>query len=86
MLRLPNFNMLFQLVLTKFFKSELFSCLPKVDHVIKSCKEPIIPEIRGKSRNRLKRQLMSFTMAKFVLHSVELSLGLLLKPKCDNKR
>ena len=32
--RLPNFNMLFQLVLTKFFKSELFSCLPKVDHVI----------------------------------------------------
>ena len=41
MLRLPNFNMLFQLVLTKFFKSELFSCLPKVDHVIKSLKEPI---------------------------------------------
>ena len=38
MLRLPNFSMLFQLVLTKFFKSELFSCLPKVDHVIKSCK------------------------------------------------
>ena len=27
--------------LLKFFKSELFSCLPKVDHVIKSCKEPI---------------------------------------------
>ena len=26
--------MLFQLVLTKFFKSELFSCLPKVDNVI----------------------------------------------------
>ena len=41
-LSLPNFNMLFQLVLTKFFKSELFSCLPKVDHVIKSCKEPIV--------------------------------------------
>ena len=40
-LRLPNLNMLFQLVLTKFFKSELFSCLPKVNHVIKSCKEPI---------------------------------------------
>ena len=39
---LPNFNMLFQLVLTKFFKIELFSCLPKVGHVIKSCKEPII--------------------------------------------
>ena len=41
-LRLPNFNMLFQLVLTKFFKSELFSCLAKVGHVIKSYKEPII--------------------------------------------
>ena len=33
--------MLFQLLLRKGFKSELFSCLPKVDHVIKSCKEPI---------------------------------------------
>ena len=31
----------FQLVLTKFFKSELFSCLPKVYRVIKSCKELI---------------------------------------------
>ena len=31
---LSNFNMLFQLVLTKFVKSELFSCLPKVDHMI----------------------------------------------------
>ena len=41
MLRLAIFNLLFPLVLTKFFKSELFSCLPKVDHVIKSCKEPI---------------------------------------------
>ena len=40
-LRLPNLNMLFQLMLTKFFKSELFSCLPKVDHVIESCKESI---------------------------------------------
>ena len=41
-LRLPNFNMLFQLVLTKnSSKSELFSCLPMVNHVIKSCKEPI---------------------------------------------
>ena len=38
-LRLPEFNMLFQLVLTKFFKNELFSCLPKIDQVIKSCKE-----------------------------------------------
>ena len=34
--------MLFQLVLTKFFKSELFSCLPKVDHVIKSCKDLLL--------------------------------------------
>ena len=35
-LRLPNFNMLFQLVLTKFFKSELFPCLPsQVDQVMK---------------------------------------------------
>ena len=32
--RLPNCIMLFQPVLTKFFKSELFSCLPKNDHVI----------------------------------------------------
>ena len=31
--RLPNFNMFFQLVLAKFFKSELFSFFPKVDHV-----------------------------------------------------
>ena len=30
--------MFFQLMLTKFFKKELLSCLPKVDHVIKSCK------------------------------------------------
>jgi len=37
-LRLLNFNVVFQLVLTKFFKSELFSCLPKVSHVIKSCR------------------------------------------------
>ena len=40
-LKLSNFYMLFHLVLTKFFKSELFSCLLKVNHVIKSCKEPI---------------------------------------------
>ena len=26
--------MLFQLVLTQFFKTELFSCLPKADHLI----------------------------------------------------
>ena len=29
-----------------------------------------IPEIRGKPRNRLKSQLVSFTMENFVLHSV----------------
>ena len=32
-LRLPNFNMLIQFVPAKFFKSELFSRLSKVDHV-----------------------------------------------------
>ena len=40
--RLLDFNMLFQLVLAKFFNSELYTCLPKVDHVIESCKEPIV--------------------------------------------
>ena len=44
-LRLPNINMLFQLLLTKFFKSELFSCLPKVDHGINSLKGLINPSI-----------------------------------------
>ena len=29
-----NFNMLFQIMLTEFFKSESFLCLPKVDHVM----------------------------------------------------
>ena len=37
--------MLFQLVLTKFFKSELFSFSPKVDHVINSCKRPIMATV-----------------------------------------
>lgn len=32
----------------KIFKSELFSCLPKVGHVIKSCKEPIQPHLFGR--------------------------------------
>ena len=40
--------MLFQLVLAKFFKSELFLRLLKVDHVIKSCKKPIPPNLVGK--------------------------------------
>ena len=39
-LMLLNFNMLFQLVLTKFFKSELVLCLLKFLHMIKLCKEP----------------------------------------------
>ena len=43
-LRLPIFNLLFQPVLTKFFISNLFSCLPKVDHVIKPCKEPFFSD------------------------------------------
>ena len=43
-LRLPNFNMVFPLVLTKFSKHELPSFLPKVDHVIKSYKEPVIED------------------------------------------
>ena len=38
---LPNLNMIFQLVLTEFVKSELLSCLPKVDIVINWCKRPI---------------------------------------------
>lgn len=32
--RLLDFNILFQLALTNFFKSQLFSYLPKVDHVV----------------------------------------------------
>ena len=32
--RLPNFIMLFQFLLAKFFKSTLFSCLQKVNHLI----------------------------------------------------
>ena len=37
--------MVFPLVLTKFSKHELPSFLPKVDHVIKSYKEPVIEDI-----------------------------------------
>ena len=32
--RSPKFNMVFKFLLTKFFKSDLFSCLQKVDHVV----------------------------------------------------
>ena len=37
-------------MLTKFFKSELFSCLPKVGHVIKTCKEPVMQLIEPLAR------------------------------------
>ena len=39
--------MLFQLVLLKLFKTELFSCLLKVDHVINSSKGPIRACLHG---------------------------------------
>ena len=55
--------MLFQLVLTKFFKSELFSCLPKVDNVIKSCKEPI-----GNGRFSVKHLCIKESTESFVVH------------------
>ena len=51
-LRLPKFNMLFQLVLTKVFKSELLLRLPIVGRVIKSCKEPIETLVGLKISNR----------------------------------
>ena len=38
----------------KFFKSELFSCLPKVGHVIKTCKEPIAGFQRHATQNSSK--------------------------------
>ena len=37
---LLNFNMLFQFQLSQLSKSELFSCLQKVDHVTNYCKRP----------------------------------------------
>ena len=33
--------MLFQLLLTNFSKSELFSCSQKIDHVTNYCKRPV---------------------------------------------
>ena len=53
-LRLPEFNMLFQPVLTKFFKNELFSCLPKVDHMIKSCKSLFFGERKASFEGHIK--------------------------------
>ena len=35
---------------SKFFKSELFSCLKKVDHVINECKRPIFVWERARTR------------------------------------
>ena len=49
-LMLPNFNMLFQRLPTKFFKSERFSRLPKVDHVTTVVKET---EREGREENGL---------------------------------
>jgi len=40
--RLLNFDMLFQFLLSKLSKSELFSCLQKVDHVNNYCKMHIL--------------------------------------------
>ena len=39
--KLLDFFMLFQFMITKFSKSELFSRLQKVDHVTNYCKRPI---------------------------------------------
>ena len=52
--RLSNFNTLYHLVLLKLLKSELFSCVRKVDHVINSCKGPIPiqPPKKGKGKAR----------------------------------
>ena len=59
--------MLFQLnVLTKFFTSKLFLCLPKVGHMIKSCKEPIRKQI-SPLRN-LSSWWISFEKSKFRFH------------------
>ena len=59
--------MLFQLMLTKFFKSELFSCLPKVDHMINQCKRPIMlnPQIFTSSRTSLKMYVALFQLILF---------------------
>ena len=57
--RLPTFNILFQLVQTQFFKSELFSCLPKDDHVINWCKRPISSSSR---RSELREKVGSSSL------------------------
>ena len=40
-----NFNMLFQLLLTKFSKSERFASLQKDDHVTNYCKRAIVVKV-----------------------------------------
>ena len=60
-------NMLFQLVLTNFFKSELFSCLRKVDHMIKSCKEPIAEEVEVYQRLQIDWPVTSHKYGQTVL-------------------
>ena len=57
--RLPNFNMIFQLVQTQFFKSELFSCLLKDDHVINWWKRPISSSSR---RSELREKVGSSSL------------------------
>ena len=72
MYRLPNFNILFQVVLTKFFKFKLFSCLPKVDHVINWCKRPITcPFAQGNMKVNFKmlvEKLLANAMVRWLLH------------------
>ena len=58
--------MLFQLLLIKFFKSEMFLYLPKVDHVIKSCKEPFFAA-GWVSLSRFVRRSISMRALKFFL-------------------
>ena len=65
---LGNFDMLFTLVLTKFSKSELFSCLPKVDHVIKSWKEPI--HVHVPCTCMLRNMMAHVTTFGIVLHNI----------------
>ena len=61
--KLLDFNVLFQLLLTKFVKSELFSWLPKVDNVIKSCKEPT-----ANGRFTFKHTCIKESTESFVVH------------------
>ena len=59
-LSLPNVNMLFQLVLTKFFNSELFLCLLKVDHVI-TVMQRAYCDSDGKAKNKWQRTVVQLS-------------------------